>query len=248
MGRNPNNQRHSMNEDLLCGGQYTQHTCLQYKAGVWKQFATLVHGRIHHVSWRRQDGAVKLIGGHGTESKQSTEDVTSTSSQLGYSLGGYTPIEACAIQLPDFVLITGGATRRLVRKLSENTKSVIGMPDLNQGRAFHACGYFYESATLTYLVTGGYNNGVSLSSTEIMSEFSKNWIKVDSANLPSKRTGPRGISLNNEIFVTGGAFYSGSSDIYSDILVFDKVNKKMGENWRFEATEIRPCFGNSSNQ
>ena len=32
--------RHSMNEDLLCGGQYTQHTCLQYK-GSHKKLHTL---------------------------------------------------------------------------------------------------------------------------------------------------------------------------------------------------------------
>jgi len=59
-----------------------------------------------------------------------------------------------------------------------------------------------------------------------MVENSQNWLSPKSANLPSKRTGPRAISLNNDIFITGGALKSKSSEIYSDILFFDKKTKK----------------------
>merc|ERR1712098_710534 len=87
-------------------------------------------------------------------------------------------------------------------KLDKNGVST-AMPPLNADRGFHACGFYYEDDKLTYLVTGGWVSGISSSSTEIMYEQSQNWLTLESANLPSRRTGPRAISLNNDIFVTG---------------------------------------------
>ena len=51
-----------------------------------------------------------------------------------------------------------------------------------------------------YLVTGGYN-GKNIISTEIMSASGTNWSYV--GNLPRPSNGLSGISVNNQIFVTG---------------------------------------------
>ena len=51
-----------------------------------------------------------------------------------------------------------------------------------------------------YLVTGGYNNG-PLSSTETLLDESGGWIEV--GHLPSTMGALRGVSLNNNILMTG---------------------------------------------
>ena len=51
-----------------------------------------------------------------------------------------------------------------------------------------------------YLVTGGFNSGTIIS-TEVMSATGSNWSFV--GNLPRATFGLRGISVNNQIFVTG---------------------------------------------
>ena len=51
-----------------------------------------------------------------------------------------------------------------------------------------------------YLVTGGYN-GDSIISTEVMSASGSSWSYV--GNLPKAAHGMSGISVNNQIFVTG---------------------------------------------
>ena len=51
-----------------------------------------------------------------------------------------------------------------------------------------------------YLVTGGYNGG-DIISTEVMSASGSTWSYV--GNLPRAAYGMRGISVNNQIFVTG---------------------------------------------
>ena len=51
-----------------------------------------------------------------------------------------------------------------------------------------------------YLVTGGIN-GHDIISTEVMSASGSRWSYV--GNLPTAADGLRGISVNNQIFVTG---------------------------------------------
>ena len=51
-----------------------------------------------------------------------------------------------------------------------------------------------------YLVTGGFN-GKSIISTEVMSSSGSSWSYA--GNLPLAVHAPSGISVNNQIFVTG---------------------------------------------
>ena len=60
---------------------------------------------------------------------------------------------------------------------------------------------FYDSCNFKiYLVTGGYN-GKRIISTEVMSATGSSWSYV--GNLPLAVRAPSGISVNNQIFVTG---------------------------------------------
>ena len=61
---------------------------------------------------------------------------------------------------------------------------------------------FYDSCNFKiYLVTGGYNGKKNIVSTEVMSSSGSSWSYV--GNLPTAADGLRGISVNNQIFVTG---------------------------------------------
>ena len=63
---------HTMDDNIMCGGYYSQSSCLYYVSGKWMQYRNeLKINRTHYVSWRRPDGEVVLIGGNGDNSKNS---------------------------------------------------------------------------------------------------------------------------------------------------------------------------------
>ena len=73
---------HTIDNHITCGGSYTQTSCLHYVAGKWTKYRNdLKFKRNYHVSWRRPDGKVLLIGGDGDTSKnsQKTSEVVSSS-------------------------------------------------------------------------------------------------------------------------------------------------------------------------
>merc|ERR1712098_166246 len=116
---------------------------------------------------------------------------------------------------------------------------LMDLPDLNTGRYFHGCGHYRNDAgEMFFLVAGGggyYNNDdfEPLTSTEIISAESA-WISGFSWSfvgpLPKETAMLAGVSLNNQVFVTGGCDgWVGGCDnkhIYSDILKFDPDTKK----------------------
>ena len=74
-----------MDKNIICGGTYTRSSCLHYVAGKWTKYRNdLKFKRYRHVSWRRQDGEVLLIG--GGESKKTSEVVSSSGHQKGFNL------------------------------------------------------------------------------------------------------------------------------------------------------------------
>ena len=81
---------HTLDDHIMCGGYYSQSSCLYYVAGKWMQYRNeLKINRTHHVSWRRPDGEVVLIGGNGDNSKNSkktSEVVSSSGYQKGFNL------------------------------------------------------------------------------------------------------------------------------------------------------------------
>ena len=51
---------------------------------------------------------------------------------------------ACSIELPEMFILTGG--RNALTKVSQYTTSgwMEDLPELNEGRYWHGCGYFYN--------------------------------------------------------------------------------------------------------
>ena len=74
-----------MDNHIMCGGYHTQSSCLYFVAGKWTKYRNdLKFKRYDHVSWRRQDGTVMLIG--GLESKNTSEAVSSSGHQEGFNV------------------------------------------------------------------------------------------------------------------------------------------------------------------
>ena len=53
----------------------------------------------------------------------------------------------------------------------------------------------------TYLVSGGLSNGIDLSSTELLVGTVSAW--VFTGELPSPRSGLRGVNIDNKVLMTG---------------------------------------------
>ena len=78
-----------MDNRILCGGMgggsSTLTSCLRYVAGKWTKYRNdLKFKRYGHVSWRRQDGKIVLIG--GGVSKNTSEVVSSSGHQNGFNV------------------------------------------------------------------------------------------------------------------------------------------------------------------
>ena len=81
---------------------------------------------------------------------------------------------------------------------------VKSLPDLNEGRRAHACGYFYDDdRKVVLVVTGGYHLEY-LTSTEISIEGANKW--TFGHNLPASRHGLRGVSVVNGNFLVIGGY------------------------------------------
>ena len=128
---------------------------------------------------------------------------------------------ACSIQVPgiDTVIVTGGldgSNGVRVQKFSQHGASE-QLPDMQQSRLQHACGYYYQSEQLVsencnikliifvivapqvYLVTGGWGSG-DLTTTELLVEGSTAWSY--SGALPYPKEGLRAATLNNKLIVS----------------------------------------------
>ena len=89
---------HTMDNHILCGGTTKTSSCLYYEAGNWTNYGKDLKGRRSlHVSWRRPDGQVILMGGPppSTSSifaggskgnEKSSEVVSSSGTQKGFDL------------------------------------------------------------------------------------------------------------------------------------------------------------------
>ena len=85
---------------------------------------------------------------------------------------------------------------------------ITDLPDLVKGRQNHACGYFVNDAGhQVHLVTGGYDvtdrSSSFLSSTEILYDGDTAWTTAGLGHLPAPTDGLRGVSIDNNILVTG---------------------------------------------
>jgi len=126
--------------------------------------------RHYHSHWISQSGKNYLIGGWSYRAQNNS--VIATPSGVGDSKEFLLkkPIYgACAIQLKDKTIITGGAlgAESLTSVSEYNEKGFIGwLPSLISGRRDHACGHYYDKNDLIYIVTGGVYWPLIMNSTE----------------------------------------------------------------------------------
>jgi len=192
----------TMAGDYLCGGWMTRKSCYHFLNGKWKYHTDLKSDRSFHVSWKRPDGDIQLMGGYEGNGLSTTEVVTVTGKHDGFELK-YRTDAACGIDLKDHIILTGGRHTKTIVSRYDVNGWVKNLPSLNDGRFQHGCAHYYnKDNTLIYLVAGGYIGGGDTDSTELLSESGNSWTYASS--LPSSRRGLRGVSLNNNIFMIGG--------------------------------------------
>jgi len=237
---------HSIDGNLLCGGEKWEKiagSCLHYEGGKWIYTKwNLTEKRKYHTSWERSDGSVQLMGGydHDMTSWKTTEILTKTGSKKDFDLK-YGIGNACAINTNnDYVMITGGFDSKRDNTTDRVRKyDVMGwiedLPNLNHARRNHGCGYYWSNNNFVYLVAGGLDtHGYVLSSAETLSK-SDSWTRGLSwsfiENLPSARYHVSSITVNNEIFMTGGTdwanwFGTGQWKRFPDVLKYDQDAKQ----------------------
>jgi len=115
--------------------------------------------------------------------------------------------DACTIELPEMFILTGGLySENKVSRYATNGW-MEDLPELNEGRTYHGCGYYYnDDMERVFLVAGGFNSIEidGTSSTETLVEGGLVWNFQDPLPLPT--WGLRGVSLFNTIIMTGKIF------------------------------------------
>jgi len=207
---------HTQSSLAACGGVYsdTRRNCIKFEAGSWTTLTdNLVEQRYHHSSWVTPDGDILLIG--GDYSRTTTEIVYQNGTSIRSFDLKYDTTRACSIELPEMFILTGGLDTWTTVSRYTTSGWMEDLPELNEGRWTHGCGYFYnDDMQRVFLVAGGWDGSSYISSTETMVEGGQAWSFQQP--LPSRRRGLRGISLPNTVIMTGG--YD-SSDL-DDVLTF----------------------------
>jgi len=186
---------------------------------------SLLQKRGGHLCWSLPGGGgeVMLLGGEGSPTTTEIVSADGSSTRRSWDLKYKTQL-ACGVEVDWAFIVTGGADwyapdRALNSVVRYNSQGVSeDLPSLTVRRYNHACGsYLDDNGQRVVLVTGGFYRGSktrNLDSTELMVDF-KAWRPA--ANLPSARAGLRAASLNNKVFLFGGA---DSSRSYLDSIMF----------------------------
>jgi len=224
---------HSQSGLTACGGLGgSEKSCIQFQSGSWITLTeNLLRKRRYHSNWKTPTGDILLIGGDdgGGRTYRSTEIVDQSGNSIQSFKLKYKTRNSCSIELPEMFIMTGGYEwDDIEQKVSKYTTSgwIEDLPDLNEGRGDHGCGYFFNvDMERVFLVAGGFTNDAGwISSTEILVEGGQAWIFQNP--LPSGRQGFRGVSLPDTVIMTGGSY-----PFSDDVLMFDPKTsewKKIG--------------------
>ena len=134
---------HSLDFPVICGGYDQWRSCVQLAGSEWVSLgSSLLYARYYHLSWRSASG-LTLAGGLGSGAL-TTETLSSDGTSLEtFSLRNST-VSACAISLPDSLLITGGFETLTSALLYDITGFLQDLPSLNTGRHDHGCSHYLD--------------------------------------------------------------------------------------------------------
>merc|ERR1719342_1205532 len=195
---------HTQSGLTACGGGASaiRRSCIKFEDGSWTTLTdNLVEERLYHSSWVSPDGDILLIGGQ--YSRTTTEIVYQNGTSIRSFDLKYRTEEACSIELPEMFILTGGSYTLTTVSRYSTSGWMEDLPELNEGRRDHGCGYFYnDDMQRVFLVAGGYDGSSYLSSTESLVEGGQAWNFQNP--LPSGRNGLSGISLPDTVIMTGG--------------------------------------------
>jgi len=235
---------HTQHGLTTCGGSRGEIRRLCYtfdaSSGTWNVSNNLSEDRISHNQWWDSFArGLWLLGGSvknkGVKSSELLYEQSSDSSPLNFELK-YTTRYACEIELNDKFVLTGGTdndgtygnplTRVTSYDVYENV--VVDLPELLEARMTHGCTYFSNNDNnQVFLVAGGFSSNPNrfLDSTEMFIEGQTAWTKVNSLTLPSQRRGPFMITLNNNVFLTGGEKTNDILKMNKDSLTWTEVGR-----------------------
>jgi len=145
----------------------------------------------------------------------------------------------CGIEDEGSLIITGGGNKGgepIASKLVDRYNSqgfVENLPEMNQERTDHGCGFFHKDGKKVLVVAGGYRGWYEkLSSTETHALGSSSW--TYSSPLPKAMRVPASVSINDKIYilVSDGRRYGARLEVFE----FDgnrwEETQKLG--WRDE--------------
>ena len=145
----PGRQDHTLSGYTVCGGRQSfgnlqesiENTCHSFKAGKWELTHNLAESRFLHVSWNSPSGVILMGPGYTTEKLSNTSNTTEPSFNLVNK--GWI---ACAIELEDTVVVTGGdwPSVPIVQVYNINGHQE-QLPNMTRPRSFHACGHYVDS-------------------------------------------------------------------------------------------------------
>merc|ERR1719474_1134832 len=136
---------HTQSGRTACGGYYsgTERSCITFEAGSWTTLTSnLNEERYYHSSWINPDGDILLIG--GSASLTTTEIVYQNGTSIRSFDLKYNTREACSIELPEMFILTGGYDTRTTVSRYSTSGWMEDLPQLNEERRSHGCGFFYN--------------------------------------------------------------------------------------------------------
>jgi len=222
----------TMDGHILCGGidnSNLARNCICYNMGSWINPQDILNEeRWHASSWGRPYPNSNVVESHifGGEYSLNTSEIANcvdSTSSYNYNDGN---AGQCTIQFDDHVIITGGwygfSKKVVVYKHDGHLKD---LKPLVHGRGFHGCGHYIDNdGNMVYLVTGGVVNDGGNEVDTVTTERSINegeWSTVLTGDLPTPRHALRGVSLNNNVFMTGGWEWGTTFDAVGEVLQWD---------------------------
>jgi len=183
------------------------NSCVQLspasKEAKWTIYAEINSAKKEHVSMTTPNG-ILLLGGNARKGVDLVKPDGSVKREI-FNLERLID-QGCGIIDEDTIIITGGGYygSNVVDRYN-NQGFVEKLPELNEVRTSHGCGYFYRDGKKVLVVGGGYYGAFmkKMRSTEMLTLGTTAW--KTTSPLPKSIWSIGSVSINNKIYFIGGA-------------------------------------------